>query len=158
MPTVTAATVEAFAFCPDARCIGYRQEPVQGIQTHTDIMYTEYDPNGSPGVERSFNDLAFADVDDIPCTHCEKPRMISTQVRPEYPNVSGHDPMGLFEFKGKTEHEIRELKHAKEIDDLERKAELLELRQALAAQSAQIAQLLAAQEKPKPARGKPTED
>lgn len=117
MTMVKEDTVQAYAFCQNAQCLGYQQEPVQGIRTVTEWSYLDLGGD-MPGVERSTQTVRFADEAEAVCSHCDSPRAISEQVRPEYANISGHDPMGLFEFKGKTEGEIRELRHQREIDEL----------------------------------------
>jgi hypothetical protein len=123
--------VKAYAFCPNAQCLGYQQEPVDGIRTTT--AYTYLDKGGDmPGVESSTEMTRFADEAQAVCGQCSGPRLISEQERPLYPNISGHDPMGLFEFKGKTEGELREMRHQREIDELKRDVELKDLRAELA--------------------------
>lgn len=145
MPTVTEVPVEAYAFCMDARCLGYKQEKVPAVRTHTDVTYLDMGGD-MPGIEKSFDSVRFADETDAICSHCEGPREISEQLRPEYPNISGHDPMGLFEFKGKTEGELRELRHQAELAEVKREAETSDLKAALAEQARQIAALTAALE------------
>lgn len=143
MPTVTEDVVPAFAFCQSAQCLGYQQEPVDGVRTTT--AYTYLDSGGDmPGVEKSTEMVRFAVETDAVCPHCEGPRQVSEQVRPEYPNVSGHDPMGLFEFKGKTQGELRELRHQRELDELKRDGEVKDLKAAMAEQARQIDQLMGA--------------
>lgn len=170
MPTATETPVQGLAHCQDARCMGYEQEPVQAIQTITEVTYLD---NGGdmPGIEQSFHDLRFVDENDVECVHCGKPRVVTSQQRPEYPNVSGHDPMGLFEFRGKTEGQIKELHYKQELAEKDRelevqglRAELAELRALLTQQAQQTAQAPAAvsetvpESAPKRAPGRPRKD
>lgn len=142
MPTAMQQTVQAYAHCQDAQCLGYRQEIVEGVRTTTEFTYL--DSGGDmPGVEKSNERVTFVNDEDIPCPHCEKPRAIGEQQRPEYPNISGHDPMGLFEFKGRTEGEIRDIRHAAEVDKLTRDSEAAELKTQLATTQAQLAAMQA---------------
>lgn len=145
MPTVTQTPVEAFAHCPNAQCLGYQQQPVQGVRTTTAWTYLDHGGD-MPGLESSSDQVWFADEAHVPCSHCEQPRAISEQKRPEYPNISGHDPMGLYEFKGKTEGELREMRHQAEVDKLSRELETRDLRAAIEKQQEQIAALTSALE------------
>jgi hypothetical protein len=95
MAHVTEALVRAYAHCPDARCPGNKQEPADGVLRHTDVLYTDSDPNGIPGVEKSYDNIAFADEDTAPCPHCDTYREITQQKRPQYENRSGQDPREL---------------------------------------------------------------
>lgn len=138
MTMVKEDTVRAYAFCQNAQCLGYQQEPVEGIRTVTEWTYLDLGGD-MPGVERSTETVRFADESEAVCSHCEAPRAISEQLRPEYANISGHDPMGLFEFKGRTEGELREIRHNRELDELtraheaeKRDREIAELRTAVA--------------------------
>jgi hypothetical protein len=142
MPTATETPVEAYAFCLDARCGGYLQEKVQGVRTTT--SWTYLDMGGDmPGEERSTDMIRFADESDAVCGVCEGPRGISEQVRPEYPNVSGHDPMGLFEFRGKTERELQEIRSNRDLDAKDREIEALKRSSELEALRAEMAELKA---------------
>jgi len=123
MTSATEQFVEAYAFCHNGRCTGYLQEPVQGVRTTT--SWTYMDSGGDlPGIEKTTEMVRFADEADGVCPTCEGPRDISEQLRPEYPNISNQDPMGIFEFRGKTEKELLTLRHAQEIGDLKRDQEL----------------------------------
>lgn len=95
MAHVTENLVRAFAHCPDPRCPGNAQEPVDGVLHHTEVLYTDTDPNGIPGVEKSYNSVTFADEEAAPCPHCETYREITQQERPHYENRSGQDPKEL---------------------------------------------------------------
>lgn len=95
MAHVTEAPVRAFAHCPDPRCPGNAQEEIDGVVRHTDVLYTDTDPNGIPGVEKSYESVAFADESEAPCPHCETFREITQQKRPVYENRSRQDPNEL---------------------------------------------------------------
>lgn len=88
MPTVTETTIEALASCRDARCPGYKQQPVQAVLATTSFSYV--DSGGDvPGIEREVQHLRFVEEEDIPCEYCGEPRLVADQTRPVYPNVSG---------------------------------------------------------------------
>jgi DNA repair exonuclease SbcCD ATPase subunit len=134
MPTVDEVQVPAFAFCSDGRCPGYDQQPVEGIRTTT--AYTNGDlagpqANAAGHVERSSSSVRFADeTSDGPCPSCGKPRQVSEQERPEYARNSGQAQDALLNL-GKTEANVKELQHKREIDELKRDQELAELRREL---------------------------
>src|SRR4051812_29070467 len=95
MANLTESLVAALAHCPDPRCPGNEQEPADGVLRRTEVLYTDTDPNGIPGVEKSYEHLGFADEEQAPCPHCETYREISTQKRPTYENYSQQDPREL---------------------------------------------------------------
>jgi hypothetical protein len=95
MANLTESLVRAFAHCPDPRCPGNEQEPVDGVLRVTEVLYTDNDPNGIPGVEKSYETLSFAEEEQAPCEHCELYREISTQKRPQYDSLSGQDAREL---------------------------------------------------------------
>jgi hypothetical protein len=88
MPTVTETTIDGYASCRDARCAGYRQEPVRAIRTLTEFSYVDLGGD-VPGIERGTELLRFDDLGDEPCPVCGEPRLVADQVRPVYPNISG---------------------------------------------------------------------
>jgi hypothetical protein len=106
MAHVTQTPVRAFAHCPDPRCPGNAQEPVDGLLRHTDVLYTDTDPNGIPGIEKSYNSVTFADEDVAPCPHCETYREISQQKRPVYENRSKQNPLELLRVQDR-EHGLQ---------------------------------------------------
>lgn len=131
MPVVTEDKVAAFAHCTDARCYGYKQEPVEGIRTTTGYTNTEL---GGPGavagghIERSSESVRFADEStDGTCPVCDGPRGISEQTRPEYAHQSGQAQDALLHL-GRTDAEVKDLKHASEVSELKREQEMQELR------------------------------
>lgn len=138
MPMATETPVKAYAHCQDGRCGGYLQQEVEGIRTET--VWTYLDHGGDmPGIESSTQMVRFADESDAVCSFCAGPREISEQVRPEYPNISGHDPMGLFEFRGKTERELAEMRHNRELDAVKQEVVIDEMRREMAELRAMLA-------------------
>lgn len=150
MPTVTETIVTAHAHCQDAQCLGYIQEPVQAGHTHVELSYLDLGGD-NPGIERTFDYLRFADDADQSCPHCQKPRAVTDQTRPEYLNLSGHDPMGLFELKGQMKGEIQNLQHARELDEATRGREFAEMRAEIASLRTLLAQQANAPQPPAPA-------
>jgi uncharacterized coiled-coil protein SlyX len=131
MPTVTETQVTALASCKDGRCAGYKQQPVQAVETLTE--YTYLDLGGDiPGVERSATALRFADLADAQCEHCGEPRLVSEQTRPIYPNVSGQPQDALLSIHKDSER-VRDL----ELSDARRDATMAQM-QALMAQQAAV--------------------
>lgn len=126
MAHVTEALVQAFAHCPDPRCPGNAQEPVDGVLRHTDVLYTDTDPNGIPGVEKSYDSIAFANEETAPCEHCDTYREITQQKRPQYENRSGQDP--------------RELIRRQDLGDQSKDAEVARLNAELAVLRAGVTQ------------------
>jgi hypothetical protein len=149
MPTVTEQPKTLYAFCPDGACYGYKTEEVQGVVRETHISYADQGSPNTPGIERSFlTPLVLSDDTDgdghpipaeLPCPECGKPRQLSTEPRPEYPRNSNQDPMALLQL-GKQEGRLRDLEHAKDLEDSERKAELAELRAQVAEMRAALAE------------------
>jgi hypothetical protein len=92
-PTITQATVEAFAHCTDPRCKGVAQEVVQAVQETTEWTFASRGGGDDPGgmgnlflnmVENSQTSLRFADLTDMPCPVCSRPRELSADPRPVY--------------------------------------------------------------------------
>jgi hypothetical protein len=92
-PTISEATVEAFAHCTDPRCKGVAQEIVQAVQETTEWTFASRGGGDDPGgmgnlflqmVENSQTSLRFADLTDMPCPVCSKPRELSPDPRPVY--------------------------------------------------------------------------
>lgn len=152
MPTVTEQPATLYAFCPDGACFGYKTEEVEGIVRETHVSYADQGSPNTPGVERSFAvPLVLSDETDgdgipvpsvLPCPECGKPRQLSVSPRPEYPRNSNQDPMALLQ-QGKQEGRLRELEHSKELEAVQREAEMAKLAATVEVQQAQIAQLLA---------------
>lgn len=147
MPTVTEQEIAAYAHCNDPRCYGYKQESVTGLKTVTEYTYMER--GGTlPGVELGTEMVRFADeASDGTCKACDGPRGISEQKRPEYAHQSGQAQDALLHL-GRTDAEVKDLRHASEIDKLERDREMDELR-------AQVAALMAERDTPKRGPGRP---
>lgn len=86
MSISTETPVQALAFCMDATCPGYTQQPVDGILNVTTHTYLDGGGDLGPFVERSQEYLRFADeAADATCDVCTGPRGISQQERPVYP-------------------------------------------------------------------------
>lgn len=94
MPHVVTEKVQAYAHCPNARCVGYLQEEVPAERVETNYLYTD---NGGdlPGVERSNSHFRWPDGVDVSCPGCGGLRELSASPRPSYQPLSGYDPMGL---------------------------------------------------------------
>lgn len=143
MPVVTEEIVAAFAHCTDARCYGYKQEPVEGIRTTTG--YTNFELGGPEAIagghiERSSESVRFADeATDGTCPVCEGPRGISEQKRPEYAHQSGQAQDALLHL-GRTDAEVKDLKHASEVSELKREQEMQDLRRQVEALTASLAE------------------
>lgn len=142
MPTVTTETVDAYASCRDGRCPGYKQQPVQARETVTEFTYVDLGGD-VPGVERSTTLIAFADPRDETCEVCGGSRLVSTQERPIYPNVSGQPQDALLHVNHQSER-VRDI----ELQDARRTAEMAQMRESMERQarlaeqqSAQIAEL-----------------
>lgn len=145
---VTEAEVDAFAFCADGRCYGYKQTPVKGIRTITEFLNGTLDGAGAVAAghpERSTMSVRFVDEGaDGPCPECGKARHISEQERPEYAPQSGQPQDALLNL-GKTQAQVKDLEHANQLSDLRHAQEMKELRE-------QIDRLTVAVEKRGPGR------
>ena len=132
MPTVTEQSITALAFCIDGRCAGYNQQPVEAVSRTNEFSYVELGGD-LPGIERSTTQVMFANEADAVCPHCGKPRLISEQERPQYPNTSGMDPMAIFQYRDQqNQNQVRDLMRDQESEKLRREAENAELRAQLA--------------------------
>lgn len=146
MPTVTERTIDGLASCHDGRCLGYKQQPVKAIETTTEFSY--FDLGGDiPGIERSTMTIRFADLADAQCEVCGEPRLVSDQVRPIYPNVSGIPQDRLLTVHSDSER-VRDLQLA----DARRDAEMANMRATMERQSALIERLVAEREPSKTRR------
>jgi hypothetical protein len=139
MPTVSEVPITALAFCIDGRCPGYNQQPVEAVKRVTEFSYVELGGD-LPGIERSTEAVMFADDGDAVCSHCGKPRLVSEQERPEYPNTSGQDPLAIFNRQGAA-NQLREIIGEQEKEKLRHQAETSELRTMIAEQSARMEQM-----------------
>jgi hypothetical protein len=142
MPTVTQESIEAYASCNDARCAGYRQQPVRAVRTLTEFSYVDLGGD-VPGIERSTELLRFEDPDEAVCPVCEGSRLVADQVRPIYPNVSGVAQDALLHTSRNSER-VMDLM----LDSSKRDTEMAQMRtlverqaSALERQEAQIAEL-----------------
>lgn len=109
-PTIRDEIVQAFAHCPDPRCPGVAQEPIQAVKETTEWTFASRgggdDPGGLgnlflPMIENSQTRLRFLNdgttggvndddaPNDTPCRHCGKPRELSGEERPNYPIMVG---------------------------------------------------------------------
>lgn len=140
MATVTEERIEALAFCIDGRCPGYEQQPVPAVRRLNEFSYRDLGGD-IPGIERSTTDVVFADPEhDGVCGFCGKPRLVSDQERPEYPNTSGRDPLEIY-HRGQAAGQMRELIGGQETERLKRELEASELRTALAEQATRMEQM-----------------
>jgi hypothetical protein len=122
MPAVTETVIDALASCKEQRCAGYTQQPVRAVRTVTEFSYID---NGGdlPGIERSTELLRFADLTDAQCEHCGEPRLVATQTRPIYPNISGQ-PQDTLINQYRDSERVRDL----ELADARRDAEMAQMR------------------------------
>lgn len=136
MPTVTEKTIDAWASCHDARCPGYKQEPVKAIAELVEFSYFELGGD-IPGIERSNTRLRFADLADTQCPVCGEPRLVADQVRPIYPNMSGQPQDTILQMHTGGER-LREM----ELQAAKRDAEMAQMRATMERQEAMIERLL----------------
>lgn len=146
MPNVIEAPTTAFISCTDGRCAGYEQAEIPAHLTVVETLYTDSDPNGIPGVEKSQEHVSLVDENGDPmpipdCDVCGKPSVLSQTPRPEYAKVSGQDPMEIFNLYDRTTGQLREMRRQNAEDDVRRDREMAELRD----QIAQLTEALAAQ-------------
>jgi hypothetical protein len=87
--------VKAFGFCPDHTCVGYQQEPVDGLRTvRSDTFRDSGGDANMPGEYRSFEFVTFANQKDRECRFCGRDRQIALQQRPEYAPVTSAGKIG----------------------------------------------------------------
>lgn len=131
MPTVTETLIDGWAHCSNARCPGNKQQAVKAVLTVTEYSY--FDLGGDiPGIERSTELVRFNDLADAQCEHCGEPRLVSDQVRPIYPNVSGIPQDRLLrQHEGERLHELQ-------LADARREAEMAQMRALMEKQNAII--------------------
>ncbi len=98
MATQSVTQISGFAFCPDPRCAGNKQEPVRLDATRNDYTYTELGGDIA-GVERSTVTLRLADESQAGCSTCGTTRSLTDQARPEYDAFSGYAQDGLLHVK-----------------------------------------------------------
>lgn len=125
MPTVIETTVPGYASCIDALCPGYEQVVVDVVRREKSFSFAELGGD-LPGIERSMIDPFFTSDEDGTCPVCGKPRMASLDLRPEYPNSSGQDPLRLRNMT--QDGKVRDL----EMDALRHQAEMADMRARLA--------------------------
>lgn len=130
MPTITEETITGLAFCVDGRCPGYEQQEVPALRRVSAFSYLELGGD-LPGIERSSAQVLFLNEGDAVCPHCGKPRLVEDQVRPEYPNTSGQDPLAIFSRQGAAA-QVRTMV----ADQAQRDVEAAQMRATLAEQSA----------------------
>ena len=100
MPTITEDIVDGYAHCPNPRCDPYEHATKIVKQT---IEWTYLENGGDfPGFERSVVNLIAGEETDAVCPGCGRTRELSIAERPEYPNDSGVDPMGLLGMQPQT--------------------------------------------------------
>lgn len=137
MPTVTETLIDGWAHCSDARCPGNKQQAVKAVHTLTELSYFELGGD-IPGIERSTMQVRFNDLADAQCQHCGEPRLVADQVRPNYPNISGI-PQDRLLRRG--DEQVMELALA----NARHEAEMAQMREAMARQTAMIESLLGQQ-------------
>lgn len=77
--------VDALAFCRDAGCVGYEQQPVKALREVRSWSFQESGGDGQiPGEYRSAEFLSFADPSDVACQFCGLDRQVTLQPRPDY--------------------------------------------------------------------------
>ena len=100
MPTIREETVTGYAHCPNSRCDPYEHETKVVRQT---VEWTYLENGGDfPGFERSVVNIIAGEETDATCPGCGRQRELSVGERPEYPNDSGVDPLGLLGMQPQT--------------------------------------------------------
>jgi hypothetical protein len=149
MPTPIETTVAGYASCYDPRCPGYEQEKVDVLRREVLFMREEFGGD-VPGVDHST--ISAVDESVGPCPHCGGPRIASLAERPEYPPISGQDPLAILNLnQQKQVHEVQ-LAGAKQ------SAEMSELKALLFQQQAQMAEMASELQRRKGGRPPKTED
>ncbi len=126
--TSTENVIDGYIFCPDGRCPGNAQVKIKVICTE---VFHPYE-GSTPGYERSMEYFR-SETEPLACPHCGIDRLVSDQERPNYLNISGHDPLGLLDLQNKTGSELAAMRQDAantntEIEDLKSSvAELTEL-------------------------------
>lgn len=108
MPAVAEDLIQGWASCRDGRCPGYKQQQVDAIMTTTAFSYVDLGGD-VPGIERESILIRFANREqDESCPVCSEPRLVSDQVRPIYPNISGV-PQDALLHVGQDSERVRDL-------------------------------------------------
>lgn len=90
--------MEAWAHCGDAMCPGHRQEKINAVRVETSKTYAESGGPGSvPGVENSHVHFRFKDDADRLCV-CGRSREVTETQRRVLQPLSGHSQDGLLKF------------------------------------------------------------
>lgn len=132
MPTVVENTVLGYASCPDALCPGYKQERVEVKRRESLFMREEFGGD-IPGLDHSTIAAAgFIDEAHEPCPVCAKPRIAALEERPEYPPISGQDPLALHHLDKQSQ--IRDV----QMEALKRDKEMAEMRAQMAEMAAEL--------------------
>ena len=84
--------MQGYASCYDPLCAGYEQETVDVLRREVLFMREEFGGD-VPGVDHST--VCAVDESVSECPHCGGPRIASLDVRPEYPRLSGQDPLAI---------------------------------------------------------------
>lgn len=92
MPTPIETTVPGYASCYDPLCPGYEQERLDVLRREVLFMREEFGGD-VPGVDHST--ICAVDESVGPCPHCGGPRIAALEERPEYPRISGQDPLAI---------------------------------------------------------------
>jgi hypothetical protein len=130
MPQVMETVVQGYASCPDPLCPGYQQEQVD--VTRREALYMREEMGGDiPGIDHST--IQAVDQSVEPCAHCGKDRIASLDERPDYPPISGQDPLALLNLnkdKQIANVKVEALEQGKAMAEM--RAEMAELRAELA--------------------------
>ena len=124
---VYETVVPGFLSCVDPTCPGYEQQPVDVIRERIELSYAELGGDGSLPSTAIERESVYIRQTDKPCEHCGKPVILSDQERPEYPRISGQDPLALLD----TNFQQRKI-HDVEVASLTRDKEMAEMRAAMA--------------------------
>jgi len=119
--------VDGFLSCIDPTCPGYEQQPVKVIRERVELSYAELGGDGSLPATAIERESVYIVQTDKTCEYCGKPVILSDSERPEYPRISGQDPLALLD----TNFQQRKI-HDVEVASLTRDKEMAEMRAAMA--------------------------
>lgn len=132
MPTPIETTVRGYASCYDPRCPGYEQETTDVLRREVLFMREEFGGD-VPGIDHST--VCAVDESVGPCPHCGGPRIASLEERPEYPPLSGQDPLAILDMD--KQKQINQVTMA----SAQQSAEVSELKALVYQQQAQMAEM-----------------
>lgn len=93
MPRTKEESIMALAHCPNPRCEGHTQRPVDAVRKTVEHTYVDLGGD-SPGVERS---QIYIEANET--CECGLACEITEQPRISYAPLSGKDPNGLLQYK-----------------------------------------------------------